>query len=239
MIYGIASYKRPECRTVRTLLEAGVNKEDIVISTQCLEDYEEYKKRHGLETLYRETDCAGGNRNTIIQAFSGQDILLLDDDITGFVVHNGKRFLKNDLMFIEKVPWMFEFSKKNGATLFGISATTNNLIRRARYEYDFKVVLQGTVIGVVGGGARFDERFKMLEDYEISLRETKSGGLTMRFNDYSVYKPKNGTNEGGMHERYANGELKYWIDMLSRRYKEFLPNKDKTGGMAFFDRKEW
>lgn len=239
MIYGIASYRRPECRTIRTLLEAGVKREDIVISTQCLEDYKEYKERHGLETLYRKTDCAGGNRNTILKEFSGQDILLLDDDITGFVVYNGERFLKNDSMFIEKVSWMFEFARKNGATLIGTSATTNNLCRRNRYQYDFKVLLQGTVMGSVKGNARFDEKFKMVEDYEISLREIKSGGLTMRFNDFSAYKPKNGTNKGGMHERYANGELKYWIDVLSKRHKEFSPNKDKTGGTAMFDRKEW
>lgn len=239
MIYGIASYNRQDVRTLKTLLEAGVEKKDIVISTQCEKDYYEYRKAHDVRILYRKTDCAGGNRNTILDAFCGEDILLLDDDITSFCVFSEGRFRKNNAGFIKRVPWMFSFSRKNGATLFGVSATENNLTRKARFEFDFKVLLQGSVIGFINQKIRFDERFKMLEDYELSLREQKSCGLTMRFNDYSIYKPKNGTNKGGMNDRYKKNELPFWVDALKRRHPEFLPNKDKNGGIALWKKEEW
>ena len=239
MIWGIASYKRPECRTLRTLLEAGVNREDIVVSTQCVSDYEEYKKRHNVRILYRETDCAAGNRNTILDEYKNEDVLLLDDDITSFFVFKDCRYLKDDKMFVEKIPWMFKFSRENGATVFGISATDSNLVRLNRYQYDFKVLLQGTVLGINRESKiLFDERFKMLEDYELSIRASKRNGYTMRFNDFCAGKPKNGTNEGGLHERYENRELKHWVEVLCKFHREFKPNKTRTGGMAVFDRRE-
>jgi hypothetical protein len=81
---------------------------------------------------------------------------------------------------------------------------------------------------------KFNEKWKMVEDYEIALRTIRRGGHTLRSNWLSVRKPKNGTNKGGLHERYASGELKEWISRLAQVYPEFKPNKDKTGGYVRF-----
>ncbi len=80
----------------------------------------------------------------------------------------------------------------------------------------------------------FNEKWKMVEDYEIALRTIRKGGHTLRANALCARKPKNGTNEGGLHERYVNGELGKWIARLALVYPEFKPNKDKTGGHIKF-----
>ena len=97
---------------------------------------------------------------------------------------------------------MFEEAELNGAVLFGVSPSENAIVRKGRGKIDIDVLLQGTVIGVCEK-IYFDERWKMVEDYEISLRAMTKHGHTIRFNDYVAKKPKNGTNKGGLHERYV------------------------------------
>lgn len=49
---------------------------------------------------------------------------------------------------------------------------------------------------------------------------------------------RTGQTRGGLHERYENGELKHWVEVLCKFHREFKPNKTRTGGMAVFDRRE-
>ena len=227
--FGIASYKRPECRTVQTLVEAGVDKADIFISTQTEEDYEQYAKRHDVQVFFEKKDCAGGNRNTLISRLNAP-LMLLDDDITGFSSFIGGKWVKDTENALNRLKNDFSQAEANGCCCFGVSATTNGIVTRNRYEYDFDVLLQGTVIGLLDTRIRFDERWKMVEDYEISLRVLRSGGKIMRNNYLCAIKPKNGTNAGGLHKRYADGELPHWISLLERTYPQFKANKEKTGG---------
>ena len=229
MKYGIASYHRPECKTVETLLKCGVAASDIIISTQSLEDYKQYKEKHAVEVIYAEKDCAGGNRNTILDAVN-EPVVLLDDDITNFVCYNGKSFKTSENVLLEAVEKMTRICKENNIKLAGISATTNSLCRVDRDDVSLRTLLQGSFLLFMDNGIRFDERWKMVEDYELSLKLIRRGQLVARFNDYCAVKPKNGTNSGGMHDRYERGELKLWIAQLGKVYPIFKPNKDMTGG---------
>lgn len=47
MKYGIASYQRPECKTIKMLFDEGVSGEEIIISTQTQEDFKTYKEMWG------------------------------------------------------------------------------------------------------------------------------------------------------------------------------------------------
>ena len=70
----------------------------------------------------------------------------------------------------------------------------------------------------------------MVEDYELSLRTIYNGFHVLRDNFSCAEKPKNATNEGGMHERYMNNELPIWLKRLQKKYPLFKANKNLTGG---------
>lgn len=230
ILVGIASYKRPQCRTLETLREAGID--DVIVSTQTEADYREYKKRHNCEVIYAPKDSAAGNRNTILE-YVDEPVLLLDDDITCFKLFRNGRWMKDTFSSLEAIFQTEAAARDNGCSLFGVSQTDNNIIMRNRFEYDFNVLLQGTVIGVLDTRIRFNEKYKMVEDYEICLREMRKGTRILRANYICAGKPKNGTNQGGMHERYEQGQLKHWIATLGKYYPEFRPNKNKDGGQLW------
>lgn len=230
MIYGIASYHRPECRTVRTLLEAGVSKSNIVISVQDDDDYAEYRRRHkGIAIVYREADSAAGNRNTLLKEIKERPLCLLDDDIVSFGVY-GKNFKVNTPEALSALEGVCASAKKNGCTIAGIAATGNSIIARARSAESIDVLLQGSVLLFMDDKTFFDERFKMVEDYEICLKAIYGGQHTLRDNRLVANKPQNGTNAGGLHDRYVRGELPFWIAKLEKLYPIFKANKQKNGG---------
>ena len=229
MIYGIASYKRPECKMVRTLLESGVKKEDIIVSTQTEDDYNEYKNRVECEVIFAKKDSAAGNRNTILN-YVDRPVILLDDDVIGFYKFLGGKWQKDTTGGLASLEGMFKTAEENGCCLYGVSANTNGIITRNRYEFDINTLFQGTVLGVLDSKIRFNESWKMVEDYELCLRLIRKGARLLRANYISAGKPKNGSNAGGLHERYAQGQLPYWIDALEKTYPEFKANKKKDGG---------
>ena len=229
MIYGIASYKRPECRTVKTLIEAGVAKGNIIVSTQTENDYAEYKAKLPCEVIYEAGDSAAKNRNTLLN-YAKERIILLDDDIVSFHRFTDGKWKKDTEGGLESLEAMFYTAETNRCCAFGVSPNSNGIITRNRYEYDINVLLQGTVIGVLDNSIRFNEKWKMIEDYELSLRLMRNGKTIIRGNYICAGKPKNGTNEGGLHERYASGQLRHWIEALERTYPEFKANKNKDGG---------
>lgn len=234
MIYGIASYNRLALRTLKTLREAGIPISDVFVSVQTKKDLQAYREAHpeiADHIIYRKNDCAAGNRNTLLEMIDKRPICLLDDDITGFsVADDGKTFKKNTKAGLELIESLPEVMDKNGITVAGISATANSLILRNRTEYSVDTVLQGTVIIVNDNTTRFNEKYKMVEDYELSLRMIYRGDSLIRANYVAATKPKNGSNLGGLHNRYASGELKGWLKLLHKEYPIFRINKDFTGG---------
>lgn len=232
MIFGIPSFKRPECRTIETLLSAGVEESKIFVSLQEEEDLPAYKEKHpGVNYLFRRADCAAGNRNTIVELLEDRPLCLLDDDIVSFSTYDEHgKFITNTERGIKKIEETCSFAQQNGISIAGVAPTNSNIIARGRKRYSVDVVLQGSVLIFTKNGIFFDDRYKMVEDYELCLREMCKGGRTIRNNYVCANKPKNGTNKGGMHERYENGELPFWIDFLAKVYPMFVPNKNKTGG---------
>lgn len=232
MIYGIASYHRPECRTIKTLLDAGVAKTDIVVAVQDEQDFIVYKQKHpDINIIFREADSASGNRNTLLSAINERPVCLLDDDVSSFCVFTKDgRFLVNTPMALKTLLEVADIAKANNCPIAGVAPTANGIVARSRPEVNVDVLLQGTVIIMLSPDLRFDERFKMVEDYEIALRVICAGKHTLRYNYIAASKPKNGTNKGGLHDRYASGQLPLWLERLHKCYPIFHVNKAKTGG---------
>lgn len=241
MIFGIPSYHRPECKTYKYLRSIGVPDSDILIGLNDPTDSDEYSKRMpDARFVVKRGGSAAFNRNTLISSI-GDQCVLLDDDITNIKIVDVKpdmKYGKAEKVEVKQLLQIlsdcFYYSEKINADIFGFSPTGNCMIITQRIRswgnYTPDTMIQGTVTGIVNPNVRFNEKYLMVEDYEISCRIIAKGRHTLRRNDMFAEKAKNGTNSGGLHERYANGEQPYWIDRLCNQYSKIIaPNKEKTG----------
>ncbi len=240
IIYGIASFHRPLCKTYKFLRKIGVDNRRIIISLNDPKDYERYEEANpGANIIVCNGNSAASNRNNILKKVQGKCILL-DDDIYSIKIYEQRQkqygvYRTGNAKTLEEIfTECFIDAEKNKAAIFGINATSNGIITKRRIDtwgsYTPDVMIQGTLVGVVDPNIRFDESFLMVEDYELSCRVISIGAHTLRANTICAEKPKNGTNEGGLHERYENGELPYWIDKLCNKYPSIVrPNKKREG----------
>ena len=159
MIYAIASYHRPACRTIRTLSECGVSDSNIVVSLQDKDDISEYKKNFPeINFLFRETDCAAGNRNTLLDSINERPLCLLDDDIVSFsTLTDDGRFIVDSKDGIAKIDLLAVRIEENNCILGGFAPTSNGIIAKNRPELTIDNLLQGTVLVVKDNSVRFDE----------------------------------------------------------------------------------
>lgn len=241
MIFGIASYHRPQCRTYKFLRKIGVKNEDIIIGLNDENDYEGYKRNYPeCNIVVRKGFSAAFNRNTLLNEID-EPCVLLDDDISGIQILREKKSGKNSYfsnataeelrICFEKC---FEESRKNNAKIFGAAPTGRGSIADSRMRrwggFTPDVMIQGTITGIVDKNVRYNELFKMVEDYELSCRVILENSHTLRCNYLTAAKPTNGTNDGGLHDLYARGEQPYWIEKLCSEYGGIVKaNKNKTG----------
>lgn len=233
MIYAIASYHRPKCRTVKALLDADVPKENIVISLQDESEIEEYKKYHDdIKIIYRKGSCLSENRNTILDEIPERPICLLDDDITSFCYYDKKnsKFITDTKKSLSMIDDLTKISIENNCEFFGISANANAIITANRPEISIDILCQGTVLIMLSDSLRYDVKQKMVQDYEICLRTIYQGKHLLRGNYIAANKPQNGTNEGGLHDEYKRKENLYWHKVLAKKYPIYKINKKGNGG---------
>lgn len=240
IIFGIPSYHRPDCTTYKYLLGLGIRNDNIIIGLNDPKDYKEYKRKHPKANfIINKGNSASFNRNRLLDHINKQCVLL-DDDIRTIRKNKKSSTSKygklKDLQSSEILPLfqsLFDYTEKCNGKIFGVCATDNTMTMKSRLDtwglYTPDVVIQGTIMGIVDKELRFDEDFLMVEDYELSCRIIKSGSHTIRRNDLCAMKPKNGTNTGGLHERYENGELEFWLDKACKKYKFLRKNNQQTG----------
>lgn len=230
--YGIPSYKRPQCKTVDMLVRAGVDKSNIYVSLQDHSQLEEYKAVHpDIHYIVRNADCAAGNRNTLMDEL-GAPIVLMDDDLSSVAIKYAGRNFKS---IYNKDEWeqileqAIAEAKENNCVIIGVAANTNDIIAKNRRKYDYDSLLQGSFL-VVLEQLRFDESWKAIDDYELSLRVIANNRHTLRINTMSACKRQNCTNQGGCYEVYKEHPPQEWIFKLERKYPFFKANKTYTGG---------
>ena len=139
IIYGIASYHRPECKTYHLLKKIGIPDERIIVGLNDVNDYQEYRERmQEAHFIVHSGNSAAFNRNRLIEEIRGHCVLL-DDDITGFSINEsaeGRSYGKLNRMNGDQLDSVFadcfEASIKMGVQLFGASATTNQMCMAQR-----------------------------------------------------------------------------------------------------------
>ena len=245
--YGIASYHRPECRTLKTLLELGIDKSNITISLNDINDYNTYKEKYkDIRVIYREGNCVANNRNNLLDNHEiGEKLIILDDDITSFrrwtpnneASKYGKLYKITTKEELEGIlEECFEETKKVGNNKFGIYAISNTMMIKGTIEtqgiYSINKMFQGCFCGfIVDKETRYDNEFRVLDDYELVLRDIKQGKYILRRNDLVSDTPKMGSSDGGYYNLYKQGIQKEYMLKLLKKYPGMFNIKKDYGGI--------
>lgn len=245
--YGIASYHRPECKTLKTLLKLGIDKSNITISLNDINDYNTYKELYkDIRVIYKEGNCVANNRNNLLENHNvGDKLIILDDDITSF-----RRWLPNNenskygkLHKIETKEELeeiledcFKETQKLGNNKFGIYAISNTMMIKGTIEtqglYSINKMFQGCFCGfIVDENTRYDNDFRVLDDYELVLRDIKQGKYVLRRNDLVSDTPKMGSSSGGYYNLYRQGIQKQYMLKLAEKYPGMFNIKKDYGGI--------
>ena len=230
MMYGIACYHRPQCKTLGTLLDLGIGKDEILIAVNCEEDNDEYIRRYGksFKIIYHKKRNVAGNRNNILEELHSPCVIF-DDDITAFkrYVSDGSRYghfrkMTDGEEFRSVISECFRKAGEQRALIFGVAASDNTMIARGHSEkgslYSLNGNFQGGFCGYLSDNIRHDESYDVLDDYELNLRMLAQGRNILRRNDIYAEKGEMGNNEGGCKELYEHGAQQRCMKRLKSQW---------------------
>ena len=243
--YGITSYHRPECRTLKTLLDMGIDKERIVISLNDEEDFKEYHKRYpDIKIITKKGNSAASNRNNLLNYFQkGTFLIILDDDLINYkkwepdltTSKYGKLVNINAEEFEAVLYDCYKNIKDVDGEFFGIYQISNTMMISSTIKgngiYDVNKIFQGGTFGFIVGDERFDENFPVLDDYALILKNISQGKIVLRRNDLVATKPKNETNKGGCYELYKSGKKEEALNKLKKMYPNLIQIKKDYSGI--------
>lgn len=228
----IPSYQRAgEVLTVDFLADA-FSKQEVIIGTQCEDDYRKYSRLYGgkATVIFKEGNCCSHNRNSLLEYCQQNGIeacLQLDDDIRYVRTMNGHKLTGKP--FRELMEKCFDFAKRNKIDLFGSYATDNRLMMTRTVRTNFLV---GMLLGIMDVSMRFDEKYLIKHDYELSLRMISQGRNVKRFNSFApVARHK---NRGGCFSAWQRKDYMIEARWLAEAYPHLVTlHPTKVGEIKF------
>mgnify|MGYP003588143603 CR=1 FL=1 len=219
VVYAIPTYNRPHRqKTLEYLLANHV--EHVILFVQ--NRYEEYEERYGnnVQIVRTKADSVASNRNCVLNYLQGHKVVMLDDDIsiiheldeaTGTWRTQGPSFFE----FAEKA---FDSAEKEGAEAWGLYPTHQPFyMRGAREKFDYAILI-GTVLGLFAGERRFDEQFRVDEDFDFCMRILLDGKKVVRYNRWAADAAHR--TRGGCQDDWAQEEQ--YAKMLEAKYPLFV-----------------
>lgn len=233
MIVCIPSYKRAGNVKTFGLLGDAFSKEEVIISTQTKEDYEQYKALYEdiATIILGEAHSSGESRNVLLnycQDKGIQEVLFLDDDLRYIRTMDDRRLVGKE--FRELMESCFSICKRNGITLFGSYATDNCLMMKRTATRN---IIDGMLCGLLDTTIRYDANFTTKSDYELSLRLISQGKKVVRFNSFAPAQVPR--SKGGCEEIRARKDEYYFVaQMLIDAYPTLIkPHPTKKGEIKF------
>ena len=232
MTITIPSYKRAGKITTLAFLDGAFKKEEIVIGTQSVEDYNEYQAAYGdiATIIYKEGHSCGENRNNLLewcQEHGIKETLQLDDDIR-FVQTMHKTKIKG-AAFRELMEACFDVCRKNDIVMFGGYCCENPLMMSLTAKPN---IIVGMLCGILDTSIRNDTKFLIKLDYELSLRLMSRGRKVIRFNSFAVAAAHR--SSGGCSDGWARKDYQAEADWLVEAYPEFVKHNPRRKGEILF-----
>lgn len=242
MKFVIPTYQRADrVKTVDYLHDrCGIPCEDIVLCVQTEADAAEYRESFPHFVVnYRPGNNGAMNSNNCIQYarshWPGQDFIMLDDDFDYLLLlrkeGNRKTAVYGPLEgpeFLQTVEMFFDFARKAGATLWGITIVDNPFFMRRKVMRN-ALMAGGFLAFVAGGGDELmDETFYMKYDYDLILRLLQQGKTTLKF--CMVAPRTNMRAPGGCTESRKAHKEEEFAQRLLNRYQGLITADPRRPG---------
>jgi glycosyltransferase involved in cell wall biosynthesis len=219
IIYAIPTFNRPQKqKTLEYLLSVGI-KNIILFAQNCQEEYE---RRYGdkVQVVRTKANSVASNRNAILDYVQGCDVVMMDDDIN--IVHKfddeADTWIKPDASFEVFVQEAFVSAKQEGTEAWGIYPTNQPFyMRGVREKVDYAFLI-GTVLGIRSSARRFDEQFRIDEDFDFCARILLDGKKVVRYNRWAADAAHR--TKGGCKEDWSNEEQ--YAKLLASKYPQFV-----------------
>lgn len=235
IVYCIPTYKRENLPTLDMLRAAGVDRDRILVSTQTEEDFGVICHRYFkyCTPLYREGKCVGDNRNYLMER-CGQEgynkIVMLDDDIKSIDIVSGKKNRPLTPQELEPTfAYCFAQAKRHNAPLWGLYPVNNAFFQRTRTLR--RSILIGTVMGITDNTLRYDETYRIKEDYELCCRVMAQGRNCMRFDVLSANAAHK--SRGGCKDEWNKQSRIVYAHLLAEKYPTLIALSNKPGEVKF------
>lgn len=193
MIFCIPSYRRPQGvleRTLTMLLSAQVTPDRIEIWLSDPAERRAYIDAVGREFVIRDgAPGLAANRNAIMAAHRGDDVVFCDDDLDAVSVlaPEGGRLLPGDPLAIAMNA--FRFAKEEGLRLWGVSPVANHFFLKHNVTAGRSFCIgsfYGLRVPADEGWQAYATNHSEKEDYERSARAYERDGGAIRMNSATV-----------------------------------------------------
>lgn len=227
----IPSKNRLASSTALLLMKAKLNF-FLVVEPQEANIYRRTYGRHRIMVLPKDDQGLAYVRN-FIHAFNTKGwYWMLDDDITGFYVSDGKKCARTSPEIV-----------LGGAEMI-LTAGHHNNIGQGALEYQqfswsakerFTTNSYCDVAVAIDGKKTKDLRYRdevnLKEDRDFTLQVLNAGMISMRLRRLAFSAPKNGSNKGGLYDVYRSGrELRVSRRMIALWGKNICKMNIKKGG---------
>ena len=199
----IPTYKRPDSQDTLDYLEKiKYPKEDITLFVQTKDEFSYHKKHNGYrdnKVIYADANNITEQRNNILGFFAGDMIVQMDDDIRGIsflsLLNHGKlKKVENGKSLKSFFESAFATAIKANTIMWGLYPVHNAFYMKDGHS-EWALVM-GSCMGIINKDLRFDEKFILKQDYELSCRVLKKYGKVIRFNNVAA-DAKHFDNPGG------------------------------------------
>lgn len=210
---------------MRLLQEVGVDKQNIILSTQIEDDYTAMQQDYGdsATVIFGAATSVAENRNTLLDyccANGIRRVMFLDDDVSALLVYSDGKFRKltaNE--FLPTVRLCFRIAQDAGATIFGFFYCDNALFSRGR-KPTLNEFIVAAAMGILDTRVRFDTAFRIKEDYELACRLIHEGCRTLRFNNLAMRYGF--MQNGGCRTEYDRGGREAASIQLVNKYPQLV-----------------
>lgn len=223
MLIAIPSKSRPWKSASKELLKDGI----LFVPEQ---EVELYTRIYGRDVVGvpREVKGITPTRNWILDQYEGEDIVFVDDDLkrTGYIVTKSdgkKKFVKlTESELLTEFAKSFELCKGLGYKIFGLKTEASPMSQYDEKPFLFKTYVTASCMGIVNDtDLRFDESFKVKEDYEIGCRHIKKYGGILGVR-YICWENHHWDTNGGCGDYRTDALERECINKLIKKYPSFV-----------------
>ena len=186
-----------------------------------------------VESVPNKIDGITATRNWILDNTDDSRVVFIDDDVVAhgwfeLQEHQGKQRRLSETQWVEEWEKLFDVAEGMGLRVWGVNSEG---ALRSVYPYKpflWHTYLTASCMGILNNGLRFDESFKVKEDYELGLRCLHEDGAIVGCR-YLFWRNAHWDGEGGCKD-YRTGEMELTAIMrLARKYPGYIRQVTKGG----------